>query len=171
MARVQRIAIVVPDSADLRWRVAYARIEATAHDVLAQRPDIRFVERTALGAVLEEHALQVSGQVADESAIRVGRLSGADGLLLVRIDGPSIHDLLLTHHVETLPPVVLTAKLLLTESGEVAWQRAVSVSLQDAAGWSLGESLKITSLRQAVDQAIERFKAELDALVVLPIPS
>lgn len=167
---LHHIAIVTPPSRDDRWRTVYAQVEAIAHEVLAGRTGLQRLERTELALLEAEHGLQMSGAVADESAVRLGRLAGADGLLLFRIDGPTVHDLVLSRP-EELPPLVLTGKLLRTQTGEVLWQVAVTVPLVTARPWwTLTDPLRTGALRQAADEALTRMHRALqEALPARPV--
>jgi TolB-like protein len=52
---------------------------------LAGRPGLRLVERAALAKVLDEQALNVSGLVEPEQAVKIGRLVGAQVLIVGKV--------------------------------------------------------------------------------------
>lgn len=62
-----------------------AQLDYTIAVIRAHRPEIVFVERESLDKVTEELKLQYSGRVDDETSKRVGKMVGADTLLLYRI--------------------------------------------------------------------------------------
>lgn len=165
VAAGQRLAVIVLTPPDFRWRAAAARIEAMAQRMLAARPDLRLVERTDLAVVLQEHELQARLAMDERTAVSLGRVAGADGLLVFRLEGPSVHELVLARDATELPPVVLSGKLLRVETGEVAWQTAITVPIEGTADWRGGEGLPVRPLRQAVERALERLQAELEAVV------
>src|SRR5581483_9364290 len=131
-----RVAVVATADSEARWGQAARRLEAIAQNALAtRRPDLRLVERRDLDRVLKEQALSLSGRVADETAVRVGRLLGADTLLVIRLDGPALVDLVLEPSAADLPPVGCVLKLLAVETGEVLWTVAIQEPVSDAIGW------------------------------------
>ena len=80
---VKRIAIL-PLSESLGTGVP-AQLDYTVAFIRALRPEMVFVDRQSIEKVTEELRLQYSGRVDDETSKRVGRMVGADTLLLYRI--------------------------------------------------------------------------------------
>jgi len=73
----------------LRFRQAYRRLEGTAFQRRERRPFLTILGRLDIHAVYGDLRLQVAGAVSEESAIRFGRLMGADTYY---IDAPTFHD-------------------------------------------------------------------------------
>jgi hypothetical protein len=133
------------------------RLEALLGQLLVARvPSLQLVERRALARVLEEQALAASGQVSDATAVGVGRLVGADGLLVLDLSGPRLVELLLASNAEQLPPVQVTLKLLAVETGEVLWLRTLKEPVQDTASWIWHDPLRVNAVRAAWDRLAAR---------------
>ena len=62
-----------------------AQLDYTLAFIRGLRPEIVFVERESLEKVTDELKLQHSGRVDDETSKRIGKMVGADTLLLYRI--------------------------------------------------------------------------------------
>ena len=62
-----------------------AQLDYTVGVIRAMRPELVFVDRDSLERVTEELKFQYSGRVDDETSKRIGRMVGADTLLLYRI--------------------------------------------------------------------------------------
>lgn len=122
---VSRVAVWYPVNHERDVAHGYARLEQAVLELKRQRPWVRVVDRRHLTAVTAEQRLQLSGPFADESAVHVGRLLGADSIVVFHIDGPSWRDRLLARMHGTMPPVVVSSKLVQVETGEVLYHDMV----------------------------------------------
>lgn len=161
---VQRIAVLYPKSTSPDMADAYNRLEGATFQLKAYRPNLKIVDRFHLPVVQQEHRLQLEGMVAEDSAIRIGRVLGVDTVLIYRIDGPSNRDRMWARSHRDLPPVTVTSKVIRVESAEVLYHRVVVTRIEDSAawGWSLTDSVDYQRLsREAVEQGIAQTVAEL----------
>ena len=161
---VQRIAVLYPKSVSPEMADAYNRLEGATFQLKGHRPDLKIVDRFHLPTVLSEHRLQLTGVVADESAVRIGRVLGVDTVLIYRIDGPSYRDRMWARSHRDLPPVTVTSKLIRVESAEVLYHRVVVARIEDVPswGWSLTDSLDHQRLsREALERGITQTVSEL----------
>jgi hypothetical protein len=118
---------------------SYSADDAAAEVVTAKllQCGYRVVERQALNAVLREQGLQQSGMVDQNTAVRVGKLAGADAIVIANVYNASSN-----HHQGfqggtgntfvdvagklldpsgTVHRVDMTVKLIDTQTAEVAW--------------------------------------------------
>ncbi|MBI4400781.1 MAG: hypothetical protein HY581_04025 [Nitrospirae bacterium] len=123
---IERLAILYPKTYNKELLDAYTRLEGLAFQLKELRPFLRIVDRFNLDAVLGEQRFQVGGAVSDESAIRLGRLLGVDGILLYRIEGPTLRDRFFSKYYGDLPPYVVTSKIIMVESAEVVFHNVVT---------------------------------------------
>ncbi|MGQ0665565.1 MAG: hypothetical protein ACT4O4_00880 [Nitrospiraceae bacterium] len=161
---VQRIAVLYPKSASPDMAEAYNRLEGATFRLKAQRPDLKFVDRFHLPTVLAEHRFQLAGSVAEDSAIRLGRVLGVDTVLIYRIDGPSNRDRMWARSHRDLPPVTVTTKMIRVESAEVLYHSVVVARIEEAPswGWSSTDSLDYQRLsREALERGIMQTVSEL----------
>lgn len=161
---VQRIAVFYPPSSNPEMADAYNRLEGATFQLKAHRPDLKIVDRFHLPALLDEHRFQLTGAVADESAVRIGRILGVDTVLIYRIDGPSYRDRLWARSHHDLPPVTVTSKMIRVESAEVLYHRVVVARIEDAPswGWSVSDSVDYRRLsREAMERGITQTVLEL----------
>ncbi|BFU93187.1 MAG: hypothetical protein NTAFB01_43740 [Nitrospira sp.] len=112
----QRLAIIPVDgSADVEissW------LDLTLNFLRTRHPDLVLVEREELKAVLNEMGIQYGGQVDDETSIHIGRLVGADSLLIYRMIVP-----------EDMPlSAAFELRLFKVESGTTLFRQTVSAS-------------------------------------------
>lgn len=142
---------------------AYNRLEGATFQLKAHRPDLKIVDRFHLPVVLEEHRFQYAGAVADDSAIRIGRVLGVDSVLIYRIDGPSNRDRMWARSHRDLPPVTVTSKVIRVESAEVLYHRVVVAWIEDSPSWwSLTDRFDYQRLsREAVERGIMQTVSEL----------
>jgi hypothetical protein len=161
---VQRIAILYPKPSRPELTEAYNRLEGATFRLKSYRPALKIVERFDLPRVLDEHRLQLAGSVADDSAIRIGRLLGVDSVLIYRIDGPSLRDRVWARHQGDLPPFTVTSKLIRVESAEIVYHNVVTARVDDAPrwGWSLADETDYQRLsRDAMERGITQTVLEL----------
>jgi hypothetical protein len=161
---LERLAILYPKTFDQDLMDAYARLEGVAFQFKEQRPSLRIVERFNLRTILDEQRFQLGGAVSDDSATRLGRLLGVDGILLYRIDGPTARDRLFARIYGYLAPLVVVSKIILVESGEIVFHNVVTSPV--------GRPDKFLSLfshdpyvqvqiRAALDRAVDQTTADL----------
>jgi len=161
---VQRIAVLYPKSASPDMADAYNRLEGATFRLKVHRPDLKIVDRFHLPVVLEEHRFQLAGAVADDSAIRIGRMLGVDTVLIYRIDGPSNRDRMWARSHRDLPPVTVTSKVIRVESAEVLYHGVVVARIEDSSswGWSFTDSMDYQRLsREAIERGIMQTVSEL----------
>lgn len=161
---VQRIAVLYPKSVSPDMADAYNRLEGATFQLKLHRPELKIVDRFHLPTVLEEHRLQLAGAVAEDSAVRIGRLLGVDSVLIYRIDGPSNRDRMWARTHRDLPPVTVTSKVIKVESAEVLYHRIVVARIGEPSswGWSLTDRMDYQQLsRDAIERGIMQTVAEL----------
>lgn len=118
--KVHRLAILpLSDGSGYTFRTS---LDLTLNFLRNRHPDLVLVERD-LRPVLDEVLLQYSGRVNDESTVRVGRLAGADSLLVYSIEAlpPSIVSSMASHG-GTFSGIV-ELKLLDVERGTVLFRQ------------------------------------------------
>jgi hypothetical protein len=152
---VQRIAVLYPKSSNPEVAEAYNRLEGATFLLKANRPTLKIVDRFNLSAVLDEHRFQHTGAVAEDSAIRIGRVLGVDSVLIYRIDGPSVRDRLWASEHSDLPPVTVTSKLIRVESAEVLYHNVVTAPFEDSDEWDWLQSESF-DYRRLSREALER---------------
>lgn len=159
---VRRIAVLYPQSASAEWTQAYHRLEGATFSLKQHRPNLTIVDRLHLPVLLGEHRFQLTGAVADSSAIHIGRLLGADSVLIYRIDGPSWRDRMWARQASDLPPILVTSKLIRVESAEVLYHRVIVAQLEESAvsGWWDGQDAQRLS-RAALERGIRETVVEL----------
>lgn len=152
---VLRIAVLYPKSVSSEMTDAYNRLEEATFGLKAVRPNLKFVDRLYLPVVLEEHRFQLTGSVADESAVRLGRVWGVDTVLIYRINGPSMRDRMWARSHRDLPPVTVTSKMIRVESAEVLYLNIVEIEIEESTSW--GESFwNRTEYQRLSREAMER---------------
>jgi hypothetical protein len=135
----------------------YSRLEQAAFQLKKQRSWIKIVERRNIEPLTDEQRLQVSGRVADDSAVRVGKLLGADSMVLFRIEVPSWRDRMLARFYGRMPPVVVSSKIISVENGEVLYHDLVTAMPVPPSGkWGdyASDYELQPALRSALDHAL-----------------
>ena len=152
---VQRIAVFYPRSSNPDFLAAYQRLEGATFQLKGQRPTLKVVDRFHLLTLITEQRLQVTGAVADDSAVRIGHLLGVDSVLLYSIDGPTLRDRLFARGPSQVGPITVTTKIIRVESAEVVYFNVVTARMDDEArwDWSLSDRWDYNHLSQA---ALER---------------
>lgn len=161
---VQRIAVLYPKSSSPEVAEGYNRLEGATFQLKVHRPNLKIVDRFNLPIVQGEHRFQLTGAVADDSAIHIGRLLGVDSVLIYRIDGPSNRDRLWARRGSDLPPITVTSKLIRVESAEVLYHHVVVARIKDSPewGWSLTDGLDYQRVsREAIERGIMQTVTEL----------
>ncbi len=155
--QVRRLAVWYPRTWDQDVAYGYSRLEQAAFQLKTQRSWIKIVERRNIEPLTDEQRLQVSGRVADDGAMRVGKLLGADSMLFFRIDVPSWRDRLLARFYGKMPPLVVSSKIISVESGEVLYDDIVTAMPAPPSGeWSdyVSDYALQPALRFALDHAL-----------------
>lgn len=162
---VRRIAVWYPRTSERDAEYGYSRLEQAAFQLKKQRSWIKIVERRNLEPLTDEQRWQLSGRVADDSAVRVGKWFGADSMVLFRIDVPTWRDRLLARFHGKMPPVVVSSKIISVESGEVLYHDIVTAIPAPASGeWSdyASDSEVQPVLRVTLDHALSVAIAHLN---------
>ena len=104
---VRRLAVWYPKASEQDLAYGYSRLEEATFQLKRQRSWIKIVDRRNLDQMTEEQRFQLSGRVADDSAVRVGKWIGADSMVLFRIEGPTWSERLLARMHGKKPPFVV----------------------------------------------------------------
>jgi len=106
---------------------------AAMENALMQSYRFRIVERRAIDKILKEQRLQLTGLVDAREAAQIGKMAGADALLMGEVTGAfaqyvhktmSNGDFIGTH----IPTALLEMRLVDVESGEIVWNCSISRS-------------------------------------------
>jgi hypothetical protein len=161
---VRRVAVFYPPSQERDVAYGYAKLEQAVLQATRQRPGIRVLDRRHLVAVTMEQRLQLSVRFSDDNAVHLGRLVGADSIVVFHIDGPSWRDRLLARMHGTMPPVAVTSKVVQVETGEVLYHdMVIRTPVPDSQGWDAYNSDYELQplLRSALDQSLAEAIANL----------
>jgi hypothetical protein len=162
---VRRLAVWYPNTSEEDVAYGYSRLEQAAFQLKEQRSWIKIVDRQNLQSLTEEQRLQVSGRVADDSVVRVGKWLGADSMVLFRIDASARLERLLARFHGKMPPVVVSIKIISVESGEVLYHDIVTaMPVPESGEWrtySIDYELR-PALRSALDHALSVAIAHLN---------
>ena len=123
---VRRLAVWYPRTFEQDMTYGYNRLEHATFQLKKQRPWIKIVERRDLGQLTDELRWQHSGRVEDDSVARIGKGLGADSLVLFRIEGPTMRERMLARFYGTMPPFVVSSKIVSVASGEVLYHNSVT---------------------------------------------
>ena len=130
------IAILIAEDPDLMFKnevllqQAYDRLEAKSWQLLSGRAGVQVVERRNLEILRAEQQVQHSYAMDEESAVRLGQLTGAKAVLVYWISLPSWRDRFLIDDDQPLP-FTLAGRLLEVETGAILWADTVTVSSSD----------------------------------------
>lgn len=162
---VERLAILYQNSLHSEEREAYQRLEGAVFQIKELRPSLKIIERSALGAILKEHQFQLGGSVAEETAIRVGRLLGTDSVLIYTIQGPTLRDRVFAEDSTDLPPFLVTSKIIEVESAEIVYHNVVTARIEgplENEGYFLFSRESARPLmRQALGRGVDQTIADL----------
>ncbi len=153
---IERLAVLYPRTYNREFLNAYSLLAGSAFQLKTQRPSLRIVERLDLPAIHGEQRFQLNGDVSDIGAIRVGRLLGADSILLYHIDGPGLRDLILAKLYGDARPFTVTSKVIRVESAEVLYHNVVTVPIPTS-----DDDLQQPLFRMALQQGIAQTIADL----------
>lgn len=122
---VHRVAVFYPFTYERDIAHGYAKLEQAVLRVKRQRPWLRVLDRRHLATVMTEQRLQLSPRFSDDDAAHMGRLLGADSIVIFHIDVPGWRDRLLARMHGTMPPVFVSSKVVRVETGEVLYHDMV----------------------------------------------
>lgn len=162
---VRRLAVWYPSTSERDVAYGYSRLEEAAFQLKRHRSWIKIVERRNLEPLSDEQRLQLSGRVADDSVVRVGKWLGADSMVLFRIDMPTWRERLLARFYGKMPPFVVSSKIISVESGEVLYHDIVTaVPVPPSGDWNdyASDYELQPSLRAALDRALSVAIAHLN---------
>jgi hypothetical protein len=162
---VRRLAIWHPRTSEQTMAYGYSRLEQAAFQLKKQRAWIKIVERRTIEPLTDEQRLQVSGRIADETAMHVGRWLGADSMVLFQIEGPTWRERMLARFHEHMPPFVVSSRIISVESGEVLYHDIVTaVPIPRSGQWSdyWSDYELQPALRSALDHAVSMAIAHLE---------
>ncbi|HKY72810.1 MAG TPA: hypothetical protein VJL88_12905 [Nitrospira sp.] len=152
---VRRLAVWYPRTKEQDVAYGYTRLEEATFQLKRQRSWIKIVDRRNVEQLTEEQRFQLSGRVADDSAVQVGKWLGADSMVLFRIEGPSWRERLLGRMYGKMPPFVVSSKIISLESGEVLYHDVVSATPIPGTGeWS--DYATDYELRPAMHSALDQ---------------
>ncbi len=151
---VERLAVLHPRTYNRDFLNAYSLLAGSTFELKMQRPSLRIVERLDLPTIHSEQRFQLNGDVSDDAAVRVGRLLGADSILLYLIDGPGMRDLVLAKLYGEAPPVTVTSKVIRVESAEVLYHNVVTVPVPTSDDDDHRQPLFRLALQQGIAQTI-----------------
>lgn len=164
-SHVKRLAVWYPQASERDVAYGYLRLEQAVFQLKKQRSWITIVERHNIESLTDEQRFQVSGRVADASATRIGKMLGADSIVIFQIDGPTWRERLLARFHEQIPPIVVSSKVISVETGEVFYHDIVSIlPLPPSGKWEsyASDSELQPALRSALDHALSVAIAHLD---------
>jgi hypothetical protein len=166
-SHITRLAIWYPSTEDRDTAYSYMKLEQAAFQLKKRRSGIRVVERRDLEAARAEQRLQVSGRVADDTAMHIGKWLGADSLVMFQIDQPRWRDRLLARYSdsERTAPVVVSIKIIAVETGEVLYYDIVRIEpnspLEKRQRYGNDTELQ-SAVRASLDRAVSVAIAHLD---------
>jgi len=160
------VAILITDNQhvlfknDSLMQHAYDRLESKSWRILSEQAGVRVVERRNLEVVRSEQHLQQLYAMDEGSAVRIGGLVGAQGVLLYQIRFPSWRDRFLVE--EDLLPITFGGRLLEVETGTVLWSETVTLSPSHCHSdncWFGGkpQATLWPTLEQGIDQLVGQF--------------
>jgi hypothetical protein len=152
---VNRLAIWHPRTSEKEVAYGYARLTQAVFKGKKHRPWLRVLERRDLEALKNERDLHLTGEVADETAISIGRWLGADSVALFQIDGPTWRERMLARIQETMPPFTILSKIISVESGEVLYHDIVTFQPVPQSGkWD--DYMRDYEVQAALQPALDR---------------
>lgn len=161
---VERLAVLYQIPTDRDERDAYSRLEGAAFQLKELRPHIRIIDRANLHRILNEQQFQMSGPVAEATAVEAGRMLGVDSVLLYEIQGPSARDRLFARQLSEIPPLTVSSKIIQVEDGELVYHNVVTTVVDecDARNHGFGSEFAAAPLiRSALARGVERTIADL----------
>ena len=160
---VQRIAVFHPPSYNRDFSEAYHRLEGAVFDLKVYRSKLKIVDRANLPTLITELRFQSGGAVTDDTALHIGRLLGADSVLLYMIEGPTAYERLMARHLSQVQPMIITTKIIRVESAEVVYEDVViaEVAVMGYEDWSLSNLDYSQLRREALERSIRQTVIDL----------
>src|SRR5437763_4631764 len=125
--RAARIALLIPSTGDPMLANAYARLDAQTDQLFQLALGSQIVERSELSTVQAEQHWQYLEPAAEATTARLGRLLGADALVLYHITIPTMRERLFASEGEPFSAVTISGKIVRVETGEEIWSNVVTV--------------------------------------------
>jgi|GEM_PF-633834 len=132
---VKRLAVFYPKTSMKTLADAYLRLEGATFQLKKERPSLKIVERLDLSTIRNELRLQSSGFTSDESALRLGKILGVDGILVYRISCSSPTSQILSRFSGVASPISVMSKILSVETGEVLYDNVVTTQARDVSSF------------------------------------
>lgn len=154
---IRYLAVLYPNSSSPEFQEAYARLASAAFRLKVQRPMLKIVDRFDMATLLAEQRFQLEPGASEATAVRLGRLLGVDSVLFYRIHGPTWRDRVLAKWSGSLPPIVITSKIIRVESAEVVFHNVATARFHGSPrdGWGLGDAPDPwLSSRDVIEQGI-----------------
>ena len=123
----ERVARALPQSLQEEIR---GIAEASAFDLKKSLPRLEIVERTRIDAAIQELMFQASGSVRDDNFLSVGRMLGADHLLIYEVTANSDEELEALRAVTGDVRAVANGKVIRVETGTVIFQQMIGQSVR-----------------------------------------
>ena len=158
--RPLRIAVLFPPTKDPTLVYTYARLETMTDHLLREAMGSRIVDRRDLTSIHTEQGWQYAAPASEETSVRLGRLSGADTLVLYRILSPTLRERLFAPE-GALSSVTIIGKVIRVETGEVVWNHLVSVNVRPPDRWQGAGFGLDTTVRQALEHGVNAMEAAL----------
>lgn len=125
--RPARVAVLIPSTEDPMLANAYARLDAQTDQLFQLALGSHVLERSALSVAKAEQRWQYVEPAAEATTARLGRLLGADALVLYHITLPALRERMFASEGEPLSPVTISGKIVQVETGEEIWSHVVTV--------------------------------------------
>lgn len=164
-SHVTRLAVWYPSTGERDVAYGYMKLEQATFQLKKRRSWIKIVDRRYLDTVRDEQRLQLSGRVADDSAIHIGKWIGADSLVMFQIDRPQWRDRLWARFSEQMAPVVVSSKIISVETGEVLYHDVVQIVSAPPLGKREqygNDALLQSTMHASLDRAVSLAIAHLD---------
>jgi hypothetical protein len=163
--RPARIAVLNPPTEDPMLANAYARLNTGTSRLFQQELGSAVLERSDLPVLKAEQRWQYLEPAAEETSVALGRLLGADALMLYRIKIPELRERLFAREGDRFSPITISGKVMQVSTGEKVWSHVVTVEVSrdakeptsrfalDPAIWS-GLVRAVNEMLTAVSEAI-----------------
>lgn len=165
-AQPARVAILVPRPPDHTLAGTYAKLESRTATLFQTVLGSQVVERADLPSVLTEQSWQYTHAVSEQSLVSVGKLVGADALVLYRIVTPDLAERIFAEAGDELSPVTVLAKVVGVETGVVLWAHEVTEPVRSAGRHLSREGGYDPGVGQALDRGVDEMLAALAEAIV-----
>lgn len=113
----RRLAVI--PSAEGTAEAFLSWLDLTLNFLRSRHPEMVLLERQALEALFTEMGLQYGGRVDEETTVRIGKLAGADALLLYRLS---------TSGAANSPSATVNLRVVQIESGTTSFHQATTAT-------------------------------------------